>query len=124
MKLLLFPFLLLLFSQTLGQDGCIDEVSNKYIYENGVGNDHTDNDCDTNTDIVHLVDHDYPSQFPDGTKCSGPPKSFPDPEDCQMFYYCYRGCVTHSKVENIVCTICDKGIDKRTLERCQHNINA
>ena len=74
--------------------------------------------------IVHLVDHDYRSQFPDGTKCSGPPKSVPDPEDCQMFYYCYRGCVTHNKVENIVCTICDKGIDKRTLERCQHNINA
>ena len=36
---------------------------NRYIYENGVGNDHTDNDCDTNTDIVHLVDHDYRSQF-------------------------------------------------------------
>merc|ERR1711962_158814 len=62
MKLLLFPFLLLLFSQALGQDDCIEE-------------------------------------FPDGTKCSGPPKSFPDPEDCQMFYYCYRGCVTHNKCE-------------------------
>ena len=84
----------------------------KYICENGVGSDHTDNDCDTNTDIVHLVD--YPSQFPDGTKCSGPPKSFPDPEDCQMFYYCYRGCVTHNKVENIVSTIYEFMIKQET----------
>ena len=66
--------------------------------------------------IVHLVDHDYRSQFPDGTKCSGPPKSVPDPEDCQMFYYCYRGCVTHNKVENIVSTIYEFMIMEETNE--------
>ena len=37
-------------------------------------------------------------QLPDGTKCSGPPKYFPDPDNCRMFYFCYRGCFTHNTV--------------------------
>ena len=66
---------------------CFSGVGAQHQYEIDVGID-----CDTKNDFVNLVDHDHRPQFPDGTKCSGPPKSFPDPDDCQMFYYCCKGC--------------------------------
>merc|ERR1711971_1302389 len=39
---------------------------------------------------------DCVEELPDGTECSGPPKYFPDPNDCRMLYFCYRGCFTHN----------------------------